>query len=83
MKIMFLINYNVTKILVVLTFMKILQIIIKNNNRLLCEYEDGRQRHEVPIVKTTVQPKSLEDFTSGIETRPGVTPPLWPPYQYK
>ena len=41
----------------------------------------GRRRLEVPIEDTIVQLKSLEDFTSGIETSPGVAPPLWSPCQ--
>ena len=42
---------------------------------------NGRQRQKLPIGTPTVPQKTQEDFTSGIETRPGVTPPLWSPNQ--
>jgi hypothetical protein len=44
-------------------------------------YESGRQRFKLPIKDIIVPLKTQEDFTSGIETRTGVTPPLWPPNQ--
>ncbi len=43
---------------------------------------NGRQRHELPIDShPQYNNKTQEDFTSGIETRPGMAPPLWPPNQ--
>jgi hypothetical protein len=66
------------------TFMKLLQL-IKYLIKLILKIQvisvSGWRRHELPIKDITVQPKTQEDFTSGIETRPGVTPPLWPPNQ--
>jgi hypothetical protein len=60
-----------------------LEIITKEKKFIIKEVRiNGRQRHEVPIDDSIVPPKSLEDFTSGIETSPGVAPPLWSPYQY-
>ncbi len=47
----------------------------------MCDYECGRQRKELPIKDIIVPLKTQKDFTSGIETRPGVSPSLWPPNQ--
>ena len=45
---------------------------------------NGRQRYELPIdSRPQYNNKTQEDFTSGIETRPGMAPPLWPPNQIK
>ena len=45
---------------------------------------NGRQRYELPIDShPQYNNKTQEDFTSGIETRPGMAPPLWPPNQHK
>ena len=50
-----------------------------NLKKNMCYYESGRQRFELPIKDIIVPFKTQEDFTSGIETRPGVSPPLWSP----
>ena len=70
-------NIKNTIKLVSKTYTKKPQIQIKQ----VSNYENGRQRHKLPIKNIIVPLKTQEDFTSGIETRPGVTPPLWPPNQ--
>ena len=58
---------------------KIMLLYNKFKKIVKCYYESGRQRFELPIKDIIVPFKTQEDFTSGIETRPGVSPPLWSP----
>ena len=63
----------------IITLIKIvLKFVFKPTQKIVkCKYESGRQRFELPIKDIIVPFKTQEDFTSGIETRPGVSPPLW------